>query len=230
MPIECAQDTLASVPSVTVENYLKRILLLGEGRDLVSMGMLARAMKVTPGTVTAMAKALAAEGLIEHRPRGGVRLTAGGRRAALNVVRRHRLVETFLVRTLKMDWADVHAEAEEMEHAISGRLMDRIDAVLGHPRTDPHGDPIPSAQGSVPGAVGQTLATFPVHLSARVLRVRDQSAVFLGLVEKLGLKPGAKVRVLERDLVSGIVQLGLRDGSRQPLGLAEAGKIEVYAG
>ena len=117
-----------------------------------------------------------------------------------------------------------------MEHAISGRLMDRIDAVLGHPRTDPHGDPIPSAQGSIAGAAGQTLVTFPLHLSARVLRVRDQSPVFLGLVERLGLKPGAKVRVLERDLASGIVQIGLRDGSRQPLGLAEAGKIEVYVG
>ncbi len=218
------------MPSVTVENYLKRILLLEEGRDLVSMGTLAGAMEVTPGTVTAMAKALAAEGWVEHRPRGGVRLTDSGRRMALNVVRRHRLVETFLVRTLKMDWADVHVEAEELEHAISDRLMDRIDASLGHPKTDPHGDPIPSAQGAVSDAVGQTLVSCPVNVPARVVRVRDQSAQFLGLAEKIGLKPGARVRVLERDLVSGIVQLGLRDGSRQPLGLAEAGKIEVHAG
>jgi DtxR family Mn-dependent transcriptional regulator len=218
------------VPSVTVENYLKRILLLEEGRDLVSMGTLAGAMEVTPGTVTAMAKALAAEGWIEHQPRGGVRLTDRGRRIALNVVRRHRLVETFLVRTLGMDWADVHAEAEELEHAVSERLLNRIDAALGHPKTDPHGDPIPSAQGAVSEKTGQTLVSFPIQAPARVLRVRDQSAEFLGLVEKLGLKPGAKVRVLERDLVSGIVQLGLRDGSRQPLGLSEAAKIEVYPG
>jgi DtxR family Mn-dependent transcriptional regulator len=221
---------LAPVPSVTVENYLKRILLLGEGRDLVSMGALAEAMEVTPGTVTSMAKALAAEGWVEHRPRGGVRLTERGRRMALNVVRRHRLVETFLVKTLGMDWADVHAEAEELEHAISERLLGRIDAALGHPKTDPHGDPIPSAQGAVSERAARTLVSFPVQVNARVLRVRDQSAMFLALVEKLGLKPGARVRVLERDLVSGVVQLGLRDGSRQPLGLGEAGKIEVYAG
>jgi DtxR family Mn-dependent transcriptional regulator len=101
---------------------------------------------------------------------------------------------------------------------------------LGHPKTDPHGDPIPSAQGAVSDKAAQTLVSFPLQVRARVLRVRDQSAVFLGLVEKLGLKPGARVRVLERDLVSGVVQIGLGDGSREPLGLSEAGKIEVYAG
>jgi DtxR family Mn-dependent transcriptional regulator len=217
------------VASTTVENYLKRILQLEEARGLVSMGALAGAMKVTPGTVTSMAKTLAAEGWIEHRPRGGVRLTEKGRKMALGVVRRHRLVEAFLVRILKMDWAEVDAEAEVLEHAISERLLDRIDAALGRPKTDPHGDPIPSAGGSVAEKAEQTLATCPVRASLRILRVRDQSPGFLGLVEKAGLTPGARVRVVGRDRVLGVVQVGLRDGPRRVLGLPEAAKIEVGA-
>ena len=124
----------------TVENYLKHILLLSAGGDdLVSMGSLASALAVVPGTVTTMVKALAADGLVEHRPRQGVRLTSDGRRLALSVLRKHRLVETFLVNVLKMDWAAVHAEAEQLEHAISDAVLDRLDAMLGHPATDPHG-------------------------------------------------------------------------------------------
>src|SRR3954453_20610991 len=106
--------------SSTVENYLKHILLLSDGSSaLVSMGALAGSLEVVPGTVTTMIKALAREGLVNHRPRHGVRLTEAGRRAALGVIRRHRLVETFLVSVLKMDWASVHSEAEQLEHAIS---------------------------------------------------------------------------------------------------------------
>jgi DtxR family Mn-dependent transcriptional regulator len=156
-----------------------------------------------------------------------VRLTEKGRRIALGVVRRHRLVETFLVRILKMDWAEVDAEAEILEHAVSERLLDRIDAALGRPKADPHGDPIPSAGGSVAGTVGQTLASCPVRAPLRILRVRDQSPEFLGLVEKAGLTPGARARVVERDCVLGVVQIRLRAGPRQALGLAEAAKIEV---
>ena len=103
----------------TVENYLKHMLLLSEGtEELVSMGALAGSLAVVPGTVTTMVKALADEGMVEHQPRQGVRLTAEGRRVALNVLRKHRLVETFLVNVLKMDWAKVHAEAVRL---LSGR-------------------------------------------------------------------------------------------------------------
>jgi DtxR family Mn-dependent transcriptional regulator len=214
--------------SITVENYLKRIHLLQDGNPkLVPMGSLAGAMGVTPGTVTTMAKALAADGWVEHRPRDGVRLTERGRKMALDVIRRHRLIETFLVKVLKMDWAHVHAEAEELEHAVSQRLLERIDAVLGHPKTDPHGDPIPSRQGALARTPGLTLVSCPVCSATQVVRVHDQTPAFLGLVGKAGLKPGAQVKVLERDLVAGIVQIGLSDGSRRPLGMAEASKIEV---
>src|SRR5947207_9245964 len=109
------------------------------------MGRIAAAMGVVPGTATAMIKTLADSGLVTYEPRGGVRLTRGGEQLALHVVRRHRLVELFLVEHLGLDWSEVHDEAEQLEHAISDKVLARMDAVLGHPSTDPHGDPIPTA-------------------------------------------------------------------------------------
>src|SRR3954467_7803016 len=146
--------------TTAVENYLKHLLLLSGGAgELVSMGALATSLAVVPGTATTMVKALADEGLVDHRPRHGVKLTAEGRRVALNVLRKHRLVETFLVNVLKMDWSQVHEEAEQLEHAISDEVLDRLDALLGHPQTDPHGDPIPSRHGKLDSQVYATLAT-----------------------------------------------------------------------
>src|SRR6476620_7329433 len=108
------------------------------------MGRLAAAMGVVPGTATTMVKTLADSGLVTYEPRSGTRLTAGGEKLALHVLRRHRLVEPFLVKTLGLDWSEVHEEAEELEHAISDKVLHRIDQLLGHPTTDPHGDPIPT--------------------------------------------------------------------------------------
>ena len=216
------------MPSITVENYLKHILLLSEETDgLVSMGALAASLDVVPGTVTPMVNSLAAERLVDHRPRQGVRLTDQGRRAALGVIRRHRLVETFLVNVLKMDWASVHSEAEQLEHAISDDVLDRLDALLGHPATDPHGDPIPSAQGKLHSQVYATLATCVVGKPVRVVRVTDQSADFLQFAEKNGLLPGASLRVADRNLAAGLVTLKKATGSTPALSLVAAGKILV---
>src|SRR4051794_10565100 len=140
------------MPSSTVENYLKQIYLEQQdagAADLVPMGRLASAMGVVPGTATSMIKTLADSGLVQYEPRGGVRLTHGGEQLALHVLRRHRLVELFLVKVLGLDWSEVHAEAEELEHAISDKVLEKIDAILGKPRVDPHGDPIPLANGKV---------------------------------------------------------------------------------
>src|SRR6058998_1350305 len=138
--------------SSTVEDYLKQIYLEqqsgGQGQ-LVPMGKLAAAMGVVPGTATSMVKALADSGLVTYEPRGGARLTRGGEQLALHVLRRHRLVELFLVKVLGLDWSEVHAEAEELEHAVSDKVLERMDDVLGRPSVDPHGDPIPSAKGKV---------------------------------------------------------------------------------
>src|SRR5476651_503587 len=207
--------------SSTVENYLKHILLLSEGTaGLVSMGALAEALAVVPGTVTTMVKSLADSGHVEHRPRQGVRLTTEGRRVALNVLRKHRLVETFLVNVLKMDWAAVHAEAEQLEHAISDAVLDRLDALLGHPATDPHGDPIPSRQGKLDSQVYATLATCLVAKPLRIVRLTEQSDEFLQFAEQHGLRPGTRVRVASRSLAAGL--LTLKKSSGRPLALSLA--------
>ena len=136
------------LPSSTVENYLKAIYkaqaAFGDdaSEELVPMGRLATALGVVPGTATTMVKALAESGLVDYEPYAGVRLTSAGAKLAALVLRRHRLMELFLVKVVGMSWAEVHDEAERLEHAASDQLIDRIDAMLGHPSTDPHGDPI----------------------------------------------------------------------------------------
>ena len=219
---------LQRMPTSTVENYLKHVLLLSEGgEDLVSMGALAGSLEVVPGTATTMVKALADSGLVEHRPRHGVKLTPEGRRTALNVLRKHRLVETFLVNVLKMDWAKVHAEAEQLEHAISDDVLDRLDALLGHPTTDPHGDPIPSRQGKMSSQVYATLATCATDRALRVVRVTEQSTEFLQFAEHNDLRPGTVLRISDRNLTAGLVTLRKSSGRAFALSLAAAGKILV---
>ena len=135
------------LPSSTVENYLKAIfhaqLGLPRKSDLVPMGQLAAALGVVPGTATTMVKTLSDSGLVKYEPYAGVRLTQAGDKVAATVVRRHRLIERFLVEVLGMGWSEVHVEAEHLEHVMSERVIARIDEMLGHPAMDPHADPIP---------------------------------------------------------------------------------------
>lgn len=218
------------MPSSTVENYLKAILLRTEGPEhIVPMGALAEALGVVPGTVTTMVKSMAEQGLLDHQARQGVRLTPAGRQVALAVLRKHRLVETFLVRTLKMDWAEVHDEAEALEHAVSERVLARIDAFLGHPTTDPHGDPIPDDAGNLAEDAAATLTTCALNKPLRVTRITDQSADFLEFVQKNGLKPGTRLRVVRREAASGVLHCEIRAGGAIALGLPEAAKIAVGA-
>src|SRR5213595_2601503 len=141
------------LPSSTVENYLKAIYqgqsTLPAGIRLVPMGSVASALGVTPGTATTMVKTLAESGLAEYEPYSGVRLTAAGENLAALVLRRHRLVELFLVKVMGMGWAEVHDEAEQLEHVVSDRLIGLMDEMLGRPTHDPHGDPIPSPEGTI---------------------------------------------------------------------------------
>jgi DtxR family Mn-dependent transcriptional regulator len=216
--------------SVTVENYLKQLYLQqqrGGGGGLVSMGKLAAAMGVVPGTATTMVKALADSGLVVYEPRGGVKLTRGGEQLALHVLRRHRLVELFLVKVLGLDWSEVHDEADELEHAISDKVLERIDEYLGRPSVDPHGDPIPSAKGKVTDARLESLATCGMHRPMKVARVVDQEAAFLQFVDRCGLTPGVTVSVEQRDEQSDAV--GVQPDGRPPitLGRAAAEKILV---
>ncbi len=181
------------MPTSTVEDYLKCILL-EQQRDpeaLVSMRRISTALSVAPGTVTAMMKTLADSGLLSYEPYSGVRLTDSGRQLAVHVLRRHRLIELFLVKVMGMDWSEVHAEAEELEHAVSDRLIERMDEMLGYPSTDPHGDPIPDVHGVVEEVVLPSLLDCETEVPLKVVRVGDQSRDFLQLLERRGLKPGS---------------------------------------
>ncbi len=216
------------MPSSTVENYLKQIYLMQlEAPDLVSMGKLATAMGVVPGTATSMIKTLADSGLVQYEPRGGVRLSHGGEQVALHVLRRHRLVELFLVKVLELDWSEVHAEAEELEHTISDKVLDRIDAYLGNPSVDPHGDPIPSAKGKVAEVRHASLADCPVEQKFRVARIIDQDPAFLQFVERCGLMPGVSVAVQVRDKLADAIWVRPGDRRAIPLGTTAAAKILV---
>jgi DtxR family Mn-dependent transcriptional regulator len=199
------------LPSSTVENYLKAIhqgqSALGPDQRLVPMGQVASALGVTPGTATTMVKALAESGLAEYEPYSGVRLSASGERLAGLVLRRHRLVELFLVQVMGMSWADVHDEAEQLEHAVSERLIDRIDEMLGRPSHDPHGDPIPDQDGAITTRHLDSLLTCPLATPLRVTRITDQDPAFLRFIENNGLKPGEPIEVASRDDAADAVVL-----------------------
>src|SRR5581483_9044532 len=149
------------------------------GREAVATGELAQALDVSPGTVTGMLKTLSEAALATYTPYEGARLTPAGQRLALAVLRRHRLLELFLSQTLEMAWDEVHEEAEHLEHAVSDRLVDRIDAYLGHPSSDPHGDPIPRADGSLPEPKGEPLNQLARGRRFKLVRVVDQDPAFL---------------------------------------------------
>lgn len=216
----------------TVEDYLKAILLEEQagGSDRVPTGRVAQALALQPSTVTAMMKALADGGLVEHERYAGVKLTESGRKLALHVLRRHRLVELFLVEVLGFDWSEVHDEAERLEHAVSDRLIDRIDEMLGRPAVDPHGDPIPTAALEVAPGAGEPLSELPAGERARVSRVADQESAFLRRIERLGLSPGARLKVVARDADADTLDLDLGRGRRVALGLRAAAKITVERG
>jgi DtxR family Mn-dependent transcriptional regulator len=174
-----------------------------------------------------MLKTLSDSGLAVYTPYEGVRLTDAGRLLALRVVRRHRLIELFLAQTLQLAWDEVHDEAENMEHAVSDLLVDRIDAFLGYPRFDPHGDPIPGADGSLPGAVGMPLAEWPVDTPFELIRVLDQSPSFLRYLQEVGLPLGAVARVVAHRPAAGLVQVGLLQVGPVQVGPVQVGPVQV---
>ena len=199
------------LPSSTVENYLKAIYqgasTLTPPQRLLPMGHLAAALGVVPGTATTMVKALAESGLVEYEPYSGVALTPAGHKLAALVLRRHRLVELFLVRVMGYGWDEVHDEAEQLEHAVSDRLIARIDEMLGQPAVDPHGDPIPDAHGALRPQDVQTLLTCPLSTTVTVTRVLDQDKTFLRFIERHDLKPGQSLTVEARDGAADSVRI-----------------------
>jgi DtxR family Mn-dependent transcriptional regulator len=219
------------LPSSTVENYLKAIYAGTAGRPaphrLLPMGQLASALGVAPGTATTMVKTLSESGLVEYEPYAGVALTAAGEKLAALVLRRHRLIELFLVRFMGYAWDEVHEEAEQLEHSVSDRLIDRIDEMLGRPEADPHGDPIPNSEGLVKPQHAQNLLTCPLGTPVTVSRVIDQDKVFLRFIEQNGLKPGEAIEVEERDEASDSVRVRGKNDRRIVIGTRAASKLLV---
>ena len=211
------------MPSSTVENYLKAIWSLQgalDGGGLVLIGHVAEKLSVTPGTATTMKNQLEKKGLVEYRPRRGVRLKEEGRKAAMRVLRRHRLIETFLVEVMMLDWAEVHDDAEELEHVVSDRLLKRMDEMLHHPTHDPHGSPIPSPDGEITQEGTATLADCqPGHYILK--RVREDQPGFLQWLSELKLLPGTEFVLSSVNAMAGTLSLTL-EGDKEVLEISNS--------
>ncbi|WP_086829958.1 metal-dependent transcriptional regulator [Allokutzneria sp. NRRL B-24872] len=202
-------------PSSSIEDYLRAIYGLVERGVEVSNATLAKRLKVSPSSVSGMVAKLADLGLVTHVPYHGVELTEPGRRAACDVLRRHRLIELYLVEELGYTWDEVHVEADVLEHAVSDALVERISAKLGHPTRDPHGDPIPAADGSVEQPPTQLLRELEPGAGGEIARVWDTNPEILRYLAHNGITLGARIEVLERQPFGGplVVRVGERTHS-----------------
>lgn len=209
-----------------MQDHLKAIYHLGLGGRAAATNDLAAWLGVAAPSVTAMLKRLAADGLVEHHRYHGVRLTTDGETAALRVIRRHRLTETFLRQVLNVPWDEVHDEAEILEHAISDRLEDRIDALLGHPTRDCHGDPIPPKRGRHHELIDTPIDRVPPGARVRVERVSDRDPAVLRAVAARRIEIGTVLTVLWRDEVNGTTHVR-RDGHRHRFDRPTARAISV---
>jgi DtxR family transcriptional regulator, Mn-dependent transcriptional regulator len=195
------------------EDYLKSIYLIGAREGTAGFGQLAHELSVSPSSVTTMLKRLSAKGLVRYTPYSGVSLTPAGESAALEVIRHHRLLESFLHRVLRYRLAEVHEEAEKLEHIISERFEDRIDEVLGRPSRDPHGSSIPARDGSMERRAHLPLTDAPVGVALEVSQLEHRNAERLGYLEEMGVVPRAIMTITERKPFSGPVTVLVgRDG------------------
>ncbi len=185
------------MPTISAENYLKAIYHLQRRTETVKTKEIADHLDVSQPSVSSMLQTLAGNGLVEHTPYRGTKLTDRGVKAALNVIRKHRLIEMFLVETLEFSWDEVHDEAEQLEHSVSDRLAQRIDDFLGNPQFDPHGDPIPTADGQVFHRASSPLNEVEPTQRVRLARVLDQQPDVLRHLRQLGLVPDAVLTVMD---------------------------------
>jgi len=214
----------------TIENYAKNIWKLSQEHPegLVPLGTLAQCLGVTAGTITTMLKTLDEAGLVQYLPRQGVRLTDQGRSLALHVLRRHRILELYLVNRLHMDWAEVHDEAEVLEHAVSDKVIAHMEAQLSDTSLDPHGSPIPGSDGRLEDVrVLSPLENAKPGETLVIAKVKDHAPDFLDFLAQHNLRPGATVLVDSVDTRSGILVLKLESGRIVTLSLAAAEGVEV---
>jgi DtxR family transcriptional regulator, Mn-dependent transcriptional regulator len=223
----------ASTPDIVpltapVEDYLKAIYDITQGGDAATTNALAERLVLAPASVSGMIRRLATQGLLEHEPYRGARLTAAGRSAALRTLRRHRVLESYLATVLGVPWDDVHAEAEQLEHAASDTLIDRMAQALGDPLFDPHGAPIPTRDGIVDETRHTTLADWPVGTPGTVMSVSDKDPVMLRYLGELELRPGATVQVQTRAPYDGPIDVKVGRDIRQ-IGPTAARAVRIAA-
>ena len=216
--------------SEATQDYLKTIYSLRESGDNapVTTQRLAQALSVAAPSATAMVKKLAVLKLVSHTPYHGVELTANGERVALEIIRHHRLIETFLAQALGVPWDKVHDEAERWEHVLSEEVEARMAEVLNHPTHDPHGSPIPTLEGSVAREVCVALSELQAGQERKVRRVADEDPALLRHLDKVGLRPGARVVVLRHDATEGIMHLKV-DNQKRLIGTQPAREVWMAA-
>ena len=198
-----------------VEDYLKAIYAFERDGHAAATNDIAQRLSIAPASVSGMVQRLADQGLVEYERYRGVRLTSAGRRAALRTLRRHRVIEAYLVRALGYPWDVVHEEAERLEHAASDTLIDRMAAAIGEPETDPHGAPIPTREGTIDETPHVTLADAPVGTRTRVVRVGDEDPGMLRYLDSLGLRPGAEVTLTNRAPFDGPLTIEVGSTTQQ---------------
>lgn len=196
--------------SSSIEDYIRVIYGLVERGEAVTNTTLATRLEVSPSSASGMVTKLAQQGLVEHVPYRGIELTADGMRLARGVLRRHRLIETYLVRELAYTWDEVHAEADALEHAVSDRLIERIAAKLGNPVRDPHGDPIPAEDGSIEEVPTCILDELPPGSVGEIVRVWDTDPDLLRYLTEHAIGLGKRIEVVERQPFGGpmVVKVG----------------------
>lgn len=209
-----------------VEDYLKTIYELEARSGAAATSEIAARLSLTPASVTGMVRRLARQGLLTHEPYRGVRLTELGRRNALRILRRHRILETYLSQVLGFPWDEVHEEAERLEHAASDALIERMAAALEHPESDPHGAPIPTADGKIDERSHIALSDLDVGESAVMVRVSDKNPSMLRYLAEIGLQPGVSLRLLERAPFDGPITVRIA-GSELAIGPSLAAQVLV---
>ncbi|MFV2199114.1 metal-dependent transcriptional regulator [Nocardiopsis sp. LOL_012] len=229
-------DNTPTRPSTSAEDYVKVIYDLQErGTGPVTISGMAERLSVANSSVSSMLRKLTDLGLVEHRRYGAVSLTEAGTKAALSVLRRHRLLETYLVAELGYSWDEVHDEAEILEHVVSDKFVDRIAAHLGDPDVDPHGDPIPSAEGDIVERASVLLSDAVEGTSGVVVRVNDNDPELLRYLADIGIGIGMTVTVVERQPYAGSIQIAVRaragaDERTRSLGLVAAEALWIEPG
>lgn len=217
--------------SRSVEDYLKAIYQLAEsaGDETVATSEIAGRLAVAAPSVSGMVKRLAEAGHLEHVPYRGVKLTEGGQRAALAVMRRHRILETYLITKLGYDWAGVHEEAERLEHAVSDELVERMAFALGNPQYDPHGAPIPTRDGTIERREYEKLADIEVGAAATMRQVGDDDPERLRFLKSLGLVPMTPITVTDKQPFDGpiTIRVGGDKGGERVIGTELAACIYV---